>query len=88
MAVELLRKSQDFRRAEFDAETAALAAVPINEDLAAEPSSFRGCGNLRHLNLDGKAAFSEPVGANCPISRPLQYFEHSSIHFDRFPSKK
>jgi hypothetical protein len=86
MAVELLRENQDFRRAEFDAETAALATVPINKDLAAELSSSRGC--VRHLNLEGKATFSEPSGANCPILRPLQSVEHFMVHFDPLINRK
>ena len=69
MAVELLRKSQDFRWAEIDAKAAAFATVPINKDLTAELSCFRCCGSLRHLNLDGRTAFSEPGGANCPQVR-------------------
>jgi hypothetical protein len=66
MAVELPRKSQDFRRAEFDAEAAAFAAVPVNGNLTAELSGFRRCGSISHLNLDGRAAFRGPEGANCP----------------------
>jgi hypothetical protein len=83
VAVELLGKSQDFRRTEIDAETAAFATVPINKDLTAELPCFRCCGSLRHLDLDGRAAFSEPGGAFCPTWTPLLYPEHSRGHFDR-----
>jgi hypothetical protein len=63
VAVELRGKSQDFRGTEFDAEAATFATVPIDKNLAAELSGFGCCGNVRHLNLAGKAAISDPSGA-------------------------
>ena len=86
MTVKPLRKSQDFRWAEFDAEPAAFATVPIYEDLTAELSGFYGSN--RHSNLDGRAAFPEPAGANCPIWTPLEHTEHSIVHIDRLVSRK
>ena len=87
MAVELFRENQDFWRAEIDAKAAAFATVPINKDLTAELSCFGCAGNLGHLNLNGKAVFPEPLGANCPILSPDKTVEHSSVHFDRLTSK-
>jgi hypothetical protein len=84
MAVELLRKSQDLRWTEFDAETTAFAPVPINKDLTPELSCFGCDGSLWHSNLYGRAEISELVGANCPISRPSHHMKHSHGHFDWF----
>jgi hypothetical protein len=56
--VEFSAKSQGFGRAEFHAEAAALAAVPMDENLATELASSWRCGSLRHVNLDKKRDIS------------------------------
>jgi hypothetical protein len=55
--------------------------------LTAELSGFRCCGSVSHLNLDGRAAFCDPGGANCPNWRPPQQIEHFVLHFDQLISR-
>jgi hypothetical protein len=60
--VEFLRKRQNFGRAEFNAKAAALATVPLDENLASELASSWGRSALRHVNLDKERKFSNSVG--------------------------
>jgi hypothetical protein len=55
VVIKVPGKRQNFGRAKLDAEPAALAAVPIYEDLATELARFWGCESFRHVNLEKKA---------------------------------
>jgi hypothetical protein len=87
VVVELRRKRQGFGRAEFGAKAAALATVPIDENLATELASFWRRGSLWHVNLDEKRNFPALKGTRCPIPSPSGYTEHFLVHFDRTASE-
>jgi hypothetical protein len=67
MVVKVAGKLQNFGRAELDAEPAALAAVPIYEDLATELASFWGRGSFWHVNLEKRRNFPVLRGTASPI---------------------
>jgi hypothetical protein len=66
VVVELFGKLQNFGRAEFNAEAAALAAIPIDENLATELASFWRRSALRHVNLEKKRDLANVTGTCCP----------------------
>jgi len=72
VVVEVPGKRQNFGRAEFDAEPATLAVVPIYEDLATELASFWGCGSFRHVNLEKKRYFPNLRGLYVQFEAPLE----------------
>jgi hypothetical protein len=67
VAIELVGKSQDLGRTKVDAETASLAAVPIDKNPA--PEFLRSDWDVRHPDLTGRGGFPQLKGTNCPISR-------------------
>jgi hypothetical protein len=77
VVVEFPGKSQGFGRAKFDAKTAALAAVPIDENLATKLASSWRRGSLRHVNLDRERNFSTLRGTTCLIMSPTALFSIS-----------
>jgi hypothetical protein len=76
VAVEFPGKCQGFGRAKFEAKAAALAAVPIDENLATKLASFCRRRCFRHVNLDKKRNFPTLRGTGCPILGPVGDIEH------------
>ena len=77
MVVEFPGKIQNFGRAEFDAEAAAFATVPINKHLASELASS-GRSSLRHGHLEAEWDFSAEQGLLVRFRVPRKVFSIST----------
>jgi hypothetical protein len=83
VVVEITGKLQNLRRAEFDAESTALATVPVNKDLATELARFWGRSALWHVNLEKLGDFANLNGTDSQFRGPAVKMKHFCVHFDR-----
>ncbi len=69
VAVVLVRKSKNFRRAEIDAVPTPLTSVPVNEYSSSKFAGSETFGNFGHLDFLSRSFFlnlnTELAGSNC-----------------------